>query len=55
MDDISKMLVEEIRLLRNDISVLHKRLSKLETKVISLGAVAGALASYLKSKFFPGG
>jgi len=51
-DDVKTILLEEIRLLRQDIKEIREEMSTLKIKVASISAIFGILAAYFKDKFF---
>jgi len=51
-DKVDNILLEEIRLLRQDIKEIRAEMSTLKVKVATFSAVFGIIGAYLKSKFF---
>ena len=52
MEDVDKILLEEIRQLRQDVKEIREEMSTLKVKVASFSTVFGILGAYIKAKFF---
>lgn len=52
MNDIEKMVIEELRLIRSDINEIKTGMSKIKINVAAFATFFGLIGAYIKSKFF---